>query len=208
MKVDIKIVLLIVLSIILVFVIAFGCWLYFNKNAHDSGVNFGMGKSLDEVSGKFYTVGAGDSNVSDTPLTIDTDTIEEVVEEVVDSICDSDDDIECEPDDDSDDYNRSSSKVYNRSSSKVFMNKQYVIMYLVHQTFKNGTGIDIKIDGDCRIFIDGDCAGVISVLRYNSTSALLRYGGGLYGEGKIRVVIDNNKLILIDPLDGTRWYQK
>ena len=30
----------------------------------------------------------------------------------------------------------------------------------------------------------------------------------VYGEGKIRVIIDNNRLILIDPLDGTSWYQK
>ena len=90
----------------------------------------------------------------------------------------------------------------------MFLNAQYVVGYLLNQRFTNSTGIDIRFDGDGVIYVDGDAAGVISVLRYNATSALLRYGGGMYGEGKIGVRIENNRLVLIDPIDGTVWYQK
>lgn len=97
---------------------------------------------------------------------------------------------------------------YEVYSSKEFLNAQYVVGYLAHQTFTNYSNVDIRFDGDGRIYIDGDYAGVVSVLRYNETSALLRYGGGMYGEGKIGVRIENDRLQLRDPIDGTLWYQK
>lgn len=108
-------------------------------------------------------------------------------------------------------YSTSNSNNSNYSSeptSKTFANEQYVTMYLANQTFTNYSGVDIRIDGNLRIYIDGDYAGVVSVLRYNSTSALLRYGGGAYGEGKIGVSIENDRLKLNDPVDGTTWYQE
>ena len=198
MKIDIKIVLLIVLSIILVFVVAFGCWIHFSKEEADPGTNFQVGKSFDEVSGQFYSVGAGRPiSVSDSASIFNIEEVIDSIEEVVDSIED-DKSSDYSTDDDPEDY---------ESSSKKFMNEQYVTMYLVNQKFTNGSGIDIRIDGDCRIYIDGDYAGVISVLRYNTYNALIRYSGGVYGEGRIRVQIDNDRLILIDPLDGTKWYQ-
>ena len=104
--------------------------------------------------------------------------------------------------------NKYSDDVYSSSSSLVFLDAQYVIGYLLNQRFTNSTGIDIWFDGDGVIYVDGDAAGVISVLRYNATSALLRYGGGMYSEGEIGVRIENNRLVLIDPIDGTVWYQK
>lgn len=94
------------------------------------------------------------------------------------------------------------------SSDRKFLNAQYVVGYLANQTFTNYSNVDIKFDGDGRIYIDGDCAGVVSVLRYDETSAILRYGGGMYGEGKILVNIENDRLRLSDPVDGTTWYQK
>ncbi|MBR1505074.1 MAG: hypothetical protein IJ614_03080 [Prevotella sp.] len=94
-----------------------------------------------------------------------------------------------------------------QQSSRTFANEQYVYMYLANQRFHNSSGVDIKIDGDGRIYIDGDAAGVISVLRYDSKSALLRYGNGMNGEGKILVRIVSDKLELTDPVDGTTWYQ-
>lgn len=94
------------------------------------------------------------------------------------------------------------------SSSKTFANEQYVTMYLANQKFKDNGGLTILFDGNLRMYIDGDYAGVVSVLRYNSTSALLRYGGGQYGEGKISVKIVNDKLQLTDPTDGTVYYQR
>ncbi len=110
------------------------------------------------------------------------------------------------------DYSNSVEQSYQNKnttpSSKTFANEQYVTMYLANQTFTNGSGVDIRIDGSLRMYIDGDYAGVVSVLRYNSTSAMLRYGGGAYGEGKIGVSIENGRLKLNDPADGTTWYQK
>ncbi|MBR6892734.1 MAG: zinc ribbon domain-containing protein [Bacteroidaceae bacterium] len=94
------------------------------------------------------------------------------------------------------------------SSSKTFANEQYVTMYLVNQSFRDNDGLTIRFDGSLRMYIDGDYAGVVSVLRYSSTSALLRYGGGLYGEGKITVQIVGDKLQLTDILDGTVYYQR
>ena len=96
----------------------------------------------------------------------------------------------------------------NTSSSKTFANEQYVTMYLANQTFRSSNGFTIRFDGDLRMYAEGDFAGVVSVLRYNSTAALLRYGGGQYTEGKISVQIVGDKLQLTDPIDGTVFYQK
>ena len=94
------------------------------------------------------------------------------------------------------------------SSSRTFQSEQLVIGYLANQSFRASDGLTMRIDGSGRLYVDGDYAGVLSVLRYNSTSALLRYGGGMYGEGKIRVDIVGNKFSLTDPEDGTVYYQR
>lgn len=94
------------------------------------------------------------------------------------------------------------------SQSLTFANEQYVTMHLANKTFKNNTGIDIRIDGSLRMYIDGDYAGVVSVQRYSSTSALIRYGGGAYGEGYMMVNVENGKLKISDTTDGTTWYQR
>lgn len=132
---------------------------------------------------------------------------------IVDFVPDSSwSDNECSDENRVDNSNSISDDSYNStntsSTSKSFANEQYVTMYLANQTFTNGSGVDIRIDGSLGMYIDGDYAGVVSVLRYNSTSALLRYGGGAYGEGKIGVSIEDGRLILNDPTDGTTWYQK
>lgn len=105
----------------------------------------------------------------------------------------------------SSDYSSPSS---NTSSSKTFANEQYVTMYLANRTFHSNDGLTIRFDGNLRMYVDGDYAGVVSVLRYNSTSALLRYGGGAYGDGRITVQIVGDKLQLIDPTDGSVYYQR
>jgi hypothetical protein len=80
--------------------------------------------------------------------------------------------------------------------------------YAANQSFHSSDGLTMKVDGSGRLYVDGDYAGVLSVLRYNSTSALLRFGGGVYGEGKLTVNIVGDKFILTDPTDGTVYYQK
>jgi hypothetical protein len=79
---------------------------------------------------------------------------------------------------------------------------------LYNQRFRHSSGLEIRIDGYGRIEIDGDAAGVLSVLRYNSESALLRYGNGIYGEGKILLKINGDKLLLQDTADGSVFYQR
>ena len=94
------------------------------------------------------------------------------------------------------------------SSSRTFYSEQIVIGYLANQSFRASDGLTMRIDGDGRLYVDGQYAGVLSVLRYNSTSALLRYGGGMYGEGKLTVQIVGDKFQLKDPTDGTVYYQR
>ena len=94
------------------------------------------------------------------------------------------------------------------SSSRTFYDEQIVVGYLANQTFRSSDGFTIRFDGSGRMYAEGDFAGVVSVLTYNSKSALLRYGGGIYTEGKIRVDIVGSKLQLTDPTDGTVYYQR
>ena len=94
------------------------------------------------------------------------------------------------------------------SSSRTFYSEQIVIGYLANQTFRSSDGLAMKVDGSGRLYVDGDYAGVLSVLHYNSTSALLRYGGGMYGEGKLTVNTVGDKFTLTDPTDGTVYYQR
>ena len=102
----------------------------------------------------------------------------------------------------------SSNNTDTSSSSRTFADEQYVVWYLANQTFRSNDGFTIRFDGSGRMYAEGDFAGVVSVLTYNSKSALLRYGGGIYTEGKFRVDIVGSKLQLTDPVDGTVYYQR
>lgn len=112
-----------------------------------------------------------------------------------------------------DDNSDNSSSTYNSStttssSSRTFQSEQLVIGYLANQSFRASDGLTMRVDGSGRLYVDGDYAGVLSVLRYSSTAALLRYGGGMYGEGKLTVNIVGDKFTLTDPTDGTVYYQR
>lgn len=182
--------LLIILSIIAIAIIGVGCWLYISKEDSKNAVST--------------------SNNS-------TKTVQEVdsIEEVVDSVIATSESYYSESSSNdynstSNDYNSSStnSDYYDESSSKKFLNAQYVVGYLANQSFRASDGLTMRVDGDGRLYVDGDYAGVLSVLRYTSTSALLRYGGGMYGEGKLTVNIVGDKFTLTDPTDGTVYYQR
>lgn len=94
------------------------------------------------------------------------------------------------------------------SSSRTFYSEQIVIGYLANQSFRSSDGFKIWFDGSGRMYAEGDFAGVVSVSYYNSKSAMLRYGGGQYSEGHVRVDIVGDKLQLKDPTDGTVYYQR
>ena len=96
----------------------------------------------------------------------------------------------------------------NISPTRTFTSEQMVVGYLANQTFRSSDGFTIRFDGSGRMYAEGDFAGVVSVLHYNSTSAMLRYGGGQYTEGKFSVQIVGDKLQLSDPVDGTVYYQR
>lgn len=106
--------------------------------------------------------------------------------------------------DDNSDYSSSNTS----SSSRTFYSEQIVIGYLANQSFRASDGLTMRVDGDGRLYVEGGYAGVLSVLRYNDTAALLRYGGGQYGEGKLSVQIIGDKFQLTDPTDGTVYYQR
>ena len=102
----------------------------------------------------------------------------------------------------------SSSTNSSGSRQRPFSDGEDVMARLYNQKFRHSSGLEIIVDGYGRIEIDGDPAGILSVLRYNSESALLRYGNGLYGEGKLLVKIEGNRLVLQDTADGSVFYQK
>ena len=106
----------------------------------------------------------------------------------------------------SDNYSSSGSNT--SSSSRTFTNEQMVVGYLANKTFRSSDGFTIRFDGSGRMYAEGDYAGVVSVLNYNSMTALLRYSGGQYSEGRFKVDIVGDKLKLTDPIDGTVYYQK
>lgn len=111
----------------------------------------------------------------------------------------------------SDDNNFSSSNTSSSSNStpsRTFYDEAIIVGFLANQTFRSSDGFTIRFDGDGRMFAEGQYAGVVSVLSYNSTSALLKYSGGISSEGNIKVKIVGNKFQLTDPIDGTVYYQR
>lgn len=104
------------------------------------------------------------------------------------------------------DYSSSTSS--SSSRQRPFTDEGDVLARIYNQRFRHNNGLEIRVDGYGRIEIGGDPAGVLSVLRYNSESALLRYGNGMYGEGQILLNIDGSKLLLLDPVDGSVFYQR
>lgn len=108
--------------------------------------------------------------------------------------------------DSGEDYSSSTSS--SSSRQRPFTDEGDILARIYNQRFRHSDGLEIRVDGYGRIEIDGDPAGVLSVLSYNSERALLRYGNGMYGEGKILLKIDGSKLLLQDPLDGSIFYQK
>ena len=183
--------LLIILSIIAIAIIGVGAWLYLGK---------GDGKNTASII----------NYESDSAQAVNS-TIEEVAS--VDNSTESAVDFIEEPLDDTEELTSNGSNSYDEdnysnTSPRTFANEQYVTMYLANQTFRSSNGFTIRFDGDLRMYAEGDFAGVVSVLRYNSTAALLRYGGGLYSEGKISVQIVGDRLQLTDPVNGTAYYQR
>jgi hypothetical protein len=109
---------------------------------------------------------------------------------------------------DSEEYSSSTSESTISKERLIFSNEQYIIGFLLNQRFRHSSGLEIRFDGDGRMYIDEDAAGVISVVRHDSESAILRYGNGMYGEGKLFMQYANGKIKLTDTADGSVFYQR
>lgn len=106
------------------------------------------------------------------------------------------------------DYSTSTTENTISKEQLIFLNAQYIVGHLLNQRFRHSSGLEIRFDGDARMYIDGDPAGVISVLRHDRESAIIRYGNGMYGEGKLFMQYANGKIQLTDTADGSVFYQK
>lgn len=92
--------------------------------------------------------------------------------------------------------------------TRTFANEQYVYGFLANHSFKHSSGLIIKFDSKCQVYIDGDwVAGAISVLRYDATSALIQFNSPIYGTNRLLVKIANDKLELVDTKDQSVYRQ-
>ena len=92
--------------------------------------------------------------------------------------------------------------------TRTFANEQYVYGFLANHSFRHSSGLIIKFDSRCQVYIDGDwVAGAISVLRYDATSALIQFNSPSYGTNRLLVKIVNDKLELVDTRDQSVYHQ-
>jgi hypothetical protein len=95
------------------------------------------------------------------------------------------------------------------SEKRLFRNEDDVYMNFVSQTFVDNSGLKIRFGGNGEMEIDGDYAGIARVKSYNLQRAILKYSGGVYGEGFIILSIEGGTAKLFDPNDpSTVWYRK
>ena len=82
-----------------------------------------------------------------------------------------------------------------------------VLSRLGGKTFVHKGGMEIRIRGG-RMSFDHQDAGSISVVNYTSKGALIRYRGGMFGEGRYRVRFAGRRLQLIDDEEGFVFNQR
>lgn len=103
----------------------------------------------------------------------------------------------------------SNSQTLSSSEARMFRNEDDVYMNFVSQTFVGNSGFNIRFGGNGEMEIDGDYAGIAQVKSYTSQRALLKYSGGVYGEGFIILSIEGGTARLIDPNNPSSvWYRK
>ena len=85
--------------------------------------------------------------------------------------------------------------------SNTFQSASDVLNRLAGKTFVHRGGMEIRIRGG-RMSFDHQDAGTISVLHYSTKNALIRFRGGMFGEGRYRVRIVGRYLQLIDDEEG------
>ena len=107
------------------------------------------------------------------------------------------------------DMSESNNQTTSSSEARLFRNEDDVYMNFVSQTFVDNSGLKIRFGGNGEMEIDGDYAGIARVKSYNLQRAILKYSGGVYGEGFIILSIEGGTAKLFDPNDpSTVWYRK
>lgn len=91
--------------------------------------------------------------------------------------------------------------------SNTFQSAGDVLNRLAGKTFVHKGGMEIRIRGG-RMSFDHQDAGNISVLHHSPKSALIRFRGGMFGEGRYRVRIVGRNLQLIDDEEGFIFDQR
>jgi hypothetical protein len=91
--------------------------------------------------------------------------------------------------------------------SNTFQSASDVLNRLAGKTFVHRGGMEIRIRGG-RMSFDHQDAGTISVLHHSGKNALIRFRGGMFGEGRYRVRIVGRYLQLIDDEEGFVFDQR
>lgn len=91
--------------------------------------------------------------------------------------------------------------------SNTFQSADDVLSRLAGKTFVHRGGMEIRVRGG-RMSFDHQDAGRISVLHYGAKNALIRFRGGMFGEGRYRVRIVGRYLQLIDDEEGFVFDQR
>ena len=91
--------------------------------------------------------------------------------------------------------------------SNTFQSANDVLNRLAGKTFVHRGGMEIRIRGG-RMSFDHQDAGTISVLHHSGKNALIRFRGGMFGEGRYRVRIVGRYLQLIDDEEGFVFDQR
>lgn len=91
--------------------------------------------------------------------------------------------------------------------SNTFQSADDVLSRLAGKTFVHRGGMEIRVRGG-RMSFDHQDAGSISVLHYSAKNALIRFRGGMFGEGRYRVRIVGRYLQLIDDEEGFVFDQR
>ena len=91
--------------------------------------------------------------------------------------------------------------------ANIFQSADDVLSRLAGKTFVHRGGMEIRIRGG-RMSFDHQDAGGISVLHYSAKNALIRFRGGMFGEGRYRVRIVGRYLQLIDDEEGFVFDQR
>lgn len=92
--------------------------------------------------------------------------------------------------------------------TNTFQSADDVMHRLCGHTYVHKGGMEIRVSGGGRMSFDHQDAGRVSVLQYSAKNALIRFRGGMFGEGRYRVRFADSSLQLIDDEEGFVFNQR